>query len=224
MILVGSVIVLGLVWIFIHLADEVAEGDTRQFDEWVLGSLRTGTDRATIVGPRWLQIGAEDVTALGSSTVLGLTVLAVTGYLLLHGLYKNGLFVFVASVGGWVLNALLKDVFARARPDVVPHLREVMTSSFPSGHAMISAAVYLTLGALLMRIADGRLAKYYCIAIAMLVTFLVGCSRVLLGVHYPTDVIGGWLMGMSWALLCWTIERFLEHRAGLRKEQQEQSM
>jgi undecaprenyl-diphosphatase len=155
--------------------------------------------------------------------VLGLTVLAVTGYLFLHGLYRNGLFVFAASIGGWVLNHLLKAWFDRARPDVVPHLHEVMTSSFPSGHAMTSAAVYLTLGALLMRIAEGRLAKHYCIAIAMFVTFLVGSSRVLLGVHYPTDVIGGWLMGLSWALLCWTIERLLERRAGLRREQQEQS-
>jgi undecaprenyl-diphosphatase len=223
-ILVSAVIVLGLIWTFIHLADEVAEGDTRQFDEWVLGALRTGPDRGTLVGPWWLRMGAEDITALGSGTVLGLTVLAVTGYLLLHGLYKNGLFIFAASAGGWLLNWLLKASFARARPDIVPHLREVMTSSFPSGHALTSAAVYLTLGALLMRIADGRLAKYYCIAIAMFVTFLVGCSRVLLGVHYPTDVIAGWLIGMSWALVCWIVERFLERRAGLRREQQEQSM
>jgi undecaprenyl-diphosphatase len=222
-ILVGAVIVLGLVWTFIHLADKVSEGDTRQFDEWVLGAVRTGPDRATLRGPRWLQLGAEDVTALGSPTVLGLTVFAVTGYLLLHGLYKNGLFIFVASIGAGVLNWVLKAAFARARPDVVPHLREVMSSSFPSGHALTSAAVFLTLGALLMRIAEGRLAKYYCIATAMFVTFLVGSSRVLLGVHYPTDVVAGWLIGMSWALVCWTVERFLERRAGLRREKQEQA-
>ena len=117
---------------------------------------------------------------------------------------------------------MLKQVFQRARPDVVPHLREVMTLSFPSGHAMTSAAVYLTLGALLMRIAEGRLAKYYCIAIAMFVTFLVGVSRVFLGVHYPTDVVAGWLLGLSWALLCWVVERMLERRAGLKREKMEQ--
>jgi undecaprenyl-diphosphatase len=155
--------------------------------------------------------------------VLGLTVIAVTGYLLLHGLYRNGLFVFVASAGGWVLNWVLKQGFARARPDVVPHLREVMSSSFPSGHALTSAAVYLTLGALLMRIAEGRVAKYYCIAIAMFVTFLVGVSRVFLGVHYPSDVLAGWLIGMSWAMLCWAVERTLERRAGLTREKEEVS-
>jgi undecaprenyl-diphosphatase len=221
LILAGGLAVLALIWIFATLADKVFEGDTRQFDEWVLSALRDPANPGELRGPRWLRWGAEDITALGSATVLGLTVLSVTGYLFLHGLYRNGLFVFSASVGGWILNWSLKQVFARTRPSVVPHLREVVTSSFPSGHALTSAAVYLTLGALLMRIAEGRLAKYYCIAIAMFVTFLVGSSRVVLGVHYPTDVLAGWVIGMSWALLCWMVERLLERRAGLRREKQE---
>ena len=220
-ILVGAVLILASIWVFATLAGEVMEGDTRQFDEWVLGALRQEADRGQLKGPRWLGSGAEDLTALGSPTVLGLTVLAVTGYLFLHGLYRNGLFIFVASVGGWILNWLLKAAFARTRPDIVPHLREVMSSSFPSGHALTSAAVYLTLGALLRRIAEGRLAKYYCIAIAMLLTFLVGTSRVFLGVHYPTDVLAGWLIGMTWALLCWVVERALERRAGLKREKEQ---
>jgi undecaprenyl-diphosphatase len=220
-ILLGAIVILALIWIFATLAGEVMEGDTRQFDEWVLGALRQQADPGQLRGPRWLASGAQDLTALGSPTVLGLTVLAVTGYLCLHGLYRHGMFIFVASVGGWVLNGLLKAVFARSRPDIVPHLREVMSSSFPSGHALTSAAVYLTLGALLMRIAEGRLAKYYCIAIAMLLTFLVGSSRVFLGVHYPTDVVAGWLIGMSWALLCWVVERTLERRAGLKREKEQ---
>jgi undecaprenyl-diphosphatase len=221
LILASGVAVLLLLWIFVLLAGKVSEGSTRQFDERIVIALRQTDDPRVLKGPRWLQSGAEDITALGSATVLGLTVLSVTGYLLIHGLYRNGLFIFMASAGGWALNQALKELFARPRPELVPHLREVMSSSFPSGHAMTSAAVYLTLGALLMRIAEGRLAKYYCITIAMGVTFLVGCSRVLLGVHYPTDVIGGWLGGMSWALLCWTVERLIERRAGLRREQQQ---
>ena len=220
-ILLSAVAILAMTWIFAVLANEVREGDTRQFDEWVLNALRQDADKSRLRGPRWLAFGAEDITALGGATVLGLTVLAVTGYLLLHGLYRNGLFVFAASAGGFVLNWILKEGFARARPDVVPHLREVMTSSFPSGHALTSAAVYLTLGTLLMRIAEGRLAKYYCIAIAMFVTFLVGLSRIFLGVHYPSDVVAGWLIGMSWALLCWAVERTLERRAGLKREKEE---
>lgn len=220
LILGSGVAALALVWMFIALAGEVSEGDTRHFDERILNALRQDANPSLLEGPSWLLAGAYDITALGSPTVLGLTVLAITGYLVLQGLYRTGLFIFVATVGGWLLNSVLKQIFARARPDIVPHLREVTTSSFPSGHALTSAAVYLTLGALLMRIATGRLTKYYCIGVAMFVTFLVGCSRVLLGVHYPTDVLGGWLIGLSWALLCWTVERSLERRAGLRREQQ----
>ena len=221
-ILVGAVALLAMVWIIAVLAGNVLSGETRQFDEWVLSSLRRADDPRQLRGPSWLTLVAQDITALGGPTVLGLTVLAVTGYLFLHGLYRNGLFVFVASTGGWVLNSTLKQLFSRTRPDVVPHLREVVSSSFPSGHALTSAAVFLTLGALLMRIAEGRLAKYYCMAIAMFVTLLVGMSRIFLGVHYPTDVVAGWLIGMSWALLCWMVERVLERRAGLRREKQEQ--
>lgn len=214
-ILLAGLAVVVLVWCFGVLASAVFEGDTRQFDEWVLGALRKPDNPSVPIGPLWLRLGAEDITSLGSPTVLGLTVLAVTGYMVLRGVYRAGAFIFVASAGGWVLNWTLKQIFERARPDIVPHLRDVMSSSFPSGHALTSAAVYLTLGALTMRTAKGRLGKYYCIAMAMLVTVLVGLSRLFLGVHYPTDVLAGWLIGMSWALLCWTVERTLERRGRL---------
>jgi undecaprenyl-diphosphatase len=206
---------------FVFVADNVLTGDSRDFDERVVRSLRQADDPRTPIGPPWLATGALDITALGSATVLGLVVLAVTGYLFIYGLYRTGAFVFVASCGGWFLNWALKAVFDRPRPDVVPHLREVMSSSFPSGHALTSAAVYLTLGTLLMRLAEGRLAKFYCIAVAMLATLLVGSTRVFLGVHYPTDVLAGWLIGLSWALLCWMVERVLERRAGLKREQRQ---
>jgi undecaprenyl-diphosphatase len=153
--------------------------------------------------------------------VLGLAVAGVAGFLLLQGAWRIAVFVVVASSGGWLLNHVLKELFGRARPDVVPHLREVLTLSFPSGHAMTSAAVYLTLGALLMRISKRRLTKFYCMGAAMLLTALVGASRVYLGVHYPTDVLAGWLLGLSWALLCWLVERALERKAGLKRERME---
>lgn len=127
-------------------------------------------------------------------------------------------FVFMACSGGWFINHALMQFFQRPRPDVVPHLREVMTMSFPSGHALTSAVVYLTLGALLMRVAKRRLTRWYCMGLAMLATFLVGASRVYLGVHYPTDVLAGWLVGLSWALLCWLVERSFERRGGLKRE------
>lgn len=220
-VLLGAIALLLLLVIFMKLASEVFEGETQGFDRQILLALRDPADLSHPIGPRWMLSAALDITSLGSPTVLGLTVFFVGGFLLLQGLWRRALFVMAASLGGWFLNGALKQLFQRPRPDVVPHLREVMTMSFPSGHALESAVVYLTLGALSMHIAQRRLTKVYCITVAMLATALVGTSRVYLGVHYPTDVLAGWLLGLSWALLCWMIERSLERQAGLKRERAE---
>ncbi|MEN3337274.1 MAG: undecaprenyl-diphosphatase [Acidobacteriota bacterium] len=217
----GGVAVLLLLVVAMKLAGEVLEGETLHFDKRILLALREPRNPSVPVGPAWLLSAALDITALGSATVLGLTVVAIAGFLILQGMWRTGLFVASAAGGAVFVDAILKQAFQRPRPDVVPHLRDVMTMSFPSGHALTSAVVYLTLGALSMRIAERRLTKFYCMAMAMLVTALVGASRVYLGVHYPTDVIAGWLIGLSWALLCWMIERRLEYRAGLKRERAE---
>jgi undecaprenyl-diphosphatase len=217
-LLVGTLVLLGIVLVILNLAGEVLDGDTLEFDKRLLASLRKADNPAQPIGPAWLEMAAFDITALGGPTVLGMTVAAVVGFLVLQGMYRNAAFVFLASVGGWLLNDLLKEVFARPRPQVVPHLRQVMSLSFPSGHALTSAAIFLTLGALLMRVAQSRLVKFYIMFIAMTTTLLVGATRVYLGVHYPTDVLAGWLIGISWALFCWLLERSLERTAGLRKE------
>jgi len=100
---------------------------------------------------------------------------------------------------------------------VVPHLREVSTPSFPSGHAMLSAIVYLTLGIFLMQIVRGRVTKLYCLLWALFLTFLVGISRIYLGVHYPTDVLAGWMAGLVWASICWVVAHYLRHRVARQK-------
>lgn len=220
-LLLGTLALLGTTLLVLNLAGQVLEGDTQHFDERILASLRKADDPSMPIGPTWLEMAAFDITALGGATVLGLTVAAVVGFLALERLYRNAAFVLVASVGGWVLNNLLKELFARPRPEIVPHLREVASLSFPSGHALTSAVVFLTLGALLMRVAQTRLVKFYCMAVAMLATLLVGATRVYLGVHYPTDVLAGWLIGAAWALFCWLLARAVERTAGLKRERAE---
>ena len=222
-LLAGGAALLLLALVVFTLAGEVLEGETLTFDRRILVALRDPANLSVPIGPPWLASAALDITALGSATVLGLTVMAVAGFLVLQGMWRTGMFVALATGGALFVNAALKALFQRPRPDVVPHLREVMTMSFPSGHALTSAVVYLTLGALSMRIAERRVTKFYCMAMAMLVTALVGASRVYLGVHYPTDVIAGWLIGLSWALLCWIAERAIERRAGLQRERAEAS-
>ena len=207
-----------LLWVFLSLASEVAEGETHQFDIAILRALRTPADPSKLIGPAWLEGSLIDVTALGSSTVLGVVILAVVGFLLLQERYQTAGFVGITALSGMLVSTVLKDTFNRPRPSVVPHLRDVVSTSFPSGHAMQSAIVYLTIGAVLMRAADRRATKLYCLGLAMLLTLLVGISRVSLGVHYPTDVIGGWIIGFVWASMCWLIAQRFEPKTGIDAE------
>jgi undecaprenyl-diphosphatase len=190
--------------VFVLLASEVVEGDTQAFDARVVQAFRNPTDPARPIGPEWLEFSMLDVTALGSFTVLMLVVVAVTGLLLLQSRYQTALFAVTTAVSGEVASFILKRMFDRPRPTVVPNLRNV-TPSFPSGHAMESAIVYLTLGAVLMRVAERRPTKIYALSVAVLLTMVIGLSRVYLGVHYPTDVIAGWAVGFLWAAVCWMV-------------------
>src|SRR5262249_8566991 len=156
-------------------------------------------DPALPVGPPWLREAGLDATALGSTLVLVLVVVAVVGFLGIQRRYGVMALTVLTTTGGTLLSVVLKQAIHRGRPAVVPHLREVSTPSFPSGHALLAAVVYLTLGILLMQVVPGRLAKLYCLLWAMFLTFLVGVSRVYLGVHYPTDVLAGWIAGLVWA-------------------------
>lgn len=191
---------------FVMLADEVIEGDTQRIDEAVLRLFRGAAGPA---GPPWLVEMGRDVTALGSFAGLGIVFLASLGYLLL--LRKRGLAALMAAavLGGVALSTLLKALFDRPRPDLEGAAR-VFTASFPSGHAMLSAVTFLTLGALLARANADRRIKIYFMTLAVLLTMLIGLSRLYLGVHYPSDVLAGWCLGTAWAVLCWTVARRLQ--------------
>ncbi len=194
------------------------EGETLAFDKKIVLAFRKAHDPSQPIGPAWITDTLLDLTALGGPTVIALVVLAVIGFLVLQARYWTAFFVFMTAASGEVASYVLKGLFLRPRPTVVPHLRVAFSSSFPSGHAMQSAIIYLTLGAMLMRITKGRLTKIYCCTAAMLLTFLVGVSRVWLGVHYPTDVLAGWIVGLFWASLCWLAAQHYEVSAGLKAE------
>jgi undecaprenyl-diphosphatase len=205
-------------WGFIALTDEVKEGDTQHFDDWAIRSLRQPDNPAIPIGPKWLAEVGRDMTALGGVAVLSLVMLFVAGYLLMVRKYHAMWLVLIATISGLIVSSILKYLIDRQRPGIVPHLSQVYSSSFPSGHSMLSAVVYLTLGSLLARFAPGMMLKIYFIAVALIITFLVGASRVYMGVHYPTDVLAGWTAGLVWAILCWLIARRLQVRGAVEQD------
>lgn len=198
-------LIAGGLWLFIVLAEEVIEGETHALDTRLLLALRDAADPTWPAGPPWLPELMRDVTALGSVFTLTLVTVAVAGFFLIARRWGLALLVPLGIGGGWLLNGVLKEFFGRLRPDVVPHATQVFTPSFPSGHAMMSAIVYLTLGALLARAQPRPRFKIYFLALAIAITLLVGVSRVYLGVHWPTDVLAGWALGAAWALAWWLI-------------------
>ncbi|MCQ4158846.1 phosphatase PAP2 family protein [Roseomonas sp. GC11] len=188
---------------FAALAGGTRGGGMQRFDEAILLGLRNPADRADPLGPLWLEIALRDLTALGSQAVLLLAGLLALGALLLLGRWASAVLLLVSLGGAAALNLLLKQGFARPRPDLVAPLAEVYTASFPSGHAMLSAAAYLTLGTLLAGVAERRRLKAYILGAALLLALLAGGSRVYLGVHWPSDVLAGWVLGAAWAMGCW---------------------
>lgn len=195
---------------FVEIADDMAEGDTTAFDTAILLAFREAADHANPIGPPWLEVVMRDFTALGGMAVLTTVTIMVFCFLMLTH-KRHAAWMVVASVGGGILlSNLLKWGFARPRPDLVPHATAVYSQSFPSGHAMLSAVVYLTLGALLARTQADTRVKVYLLAAACALTLIIGVSRIYLGVHWPTDVLAGWAGGSSWALLCWGVMLWLQ--------------
>lgn len=203
------------VWMFLELADEVFEGETRRFDESVLLAFRSSADRNDPIGKAWVEELARDVTGLGGVAVLSFLTAAATGFLLLRRKPHRALYLVAAVVTGILLSSLLKWGFNRPRPDLVAHGQVIYTSSFPSGHSMMSAVTFLTLGALLAGTLATHAMRMYVMGLAVLLTVAVGISRVYLGVHWPTDVLAGWSAGAAWALACWSCAEFLGRKGRL---------
>jgi undecaprenyl-diphosphatase len=202
---------------FIKIAEELGRGELAHFDAWLLHLLRVPGHPQSPIGPPWLLEAAQDITPLGGRTMLVAVTLFAIGYLALERKYGAMWLVGVATAGGGLLSTGMKQLFGRERPDLVPHLAAVTSLSFPSGHSLLATVLYLTLGALLARFAARRRTKVYLLTVALCATFMIGSSRVYLGVHYPTDVLAGWCVGLVWALSCWLVARYLQARGAVGK-------
>jgi len=218
MSLIALAVPAAVLFAFAKLGNAVGRGSTRGFDEAVILAMRAPDDRADPVGPLWFEEMMRDFTALGSTGVLTLMVLAIAGFLAMTRKGYAALLVLVSVGGGVLISETLKWVYDRPRPDLVPHGAEVYSASFPSGHSMMAAVVYLTLGALLARTQSNLSVKAYILALAVVLTVVVGTSRVYLGVHWPTDVLAGWSLGGAWALVCWFVMIWLQSHGQVEPE------
>lgn len=212
-------LIVGAIWGFVELADEVMEGETDAIDRMLLLALRNPDDLADPLGPHWLEELGRDLTALGGIGILTLFTFSILGFLLLRRQFHACVYLAVSVGGGVLASSLLKMFFSRPRPDLVAHGAYVYTTSFPSGHSMMSTAVFFTLAALLASLESSLRIRSYFLAIAALLSLLVGVSRVYLGVHWPTDVLAGWTAGIAWALLCWLVAQQLQQRRYIERAQ-----
>jgi undecaprenyl-diphosphatase len=217
-VLIAIALIAAGAWMFVLLAGEVMEGDTQSIDTNILLAMRNPSDVRQPLGPPALQVSARDVTALGGVTVLGFLTAATGGFLILDGKRRTAFFLWGSVVSGLLISTLLKGAFHRQRPDVILHATYASGASFPSGHSMMSAVTYLTIGALVARSQSRRGLKAYFLLLSILLTLAVGVSRVYLGVHWPTDVLAGWTAGAVWAILCWAAARWLQRRHAIEEE------
>jgi len=193
--LLGGLAALVLLGGFAALAGLVLAGDTHALDLAAIEAAQS----IRVAHPSFAR-AMTDVSALGSTTVLTLVVVLVVGHLALSGHRLLGLLVAVSALGGSTLVTVLKSAIGRVRPDSRLAGAAVDGLSFPSGHAMMSAAIYLTLGALLASTRARRRERAWVLGGAAAIAALVGTSRVALGVHWPTDVLAGWAFGAAWAI------------------------
>ena len=210
-ILLNLFILVTALLVFTYVAKEVVSGESKGFDEMTLNYLRHDgkimEDEQT-----WLTGMMIDITALGGTTIIFMITAAVVFYLLIQKQYEFMWLILIATIGGAILSFGLKELFARERPPLIYHLLTVKSLSFPSGHAMMSSVVYLTQGALLAKVQSNKNLRVYILLVAIILVFLIGISRIYFGVHYPTDVLAGWSVGLAWASFCWLAVKYLQKR------------
>jgi undecaprenyl-diphosphatase len=200
---------------FLKILDEVREPGSIDLDRRILLALRDpGGDP---IGPPWFEDMWRDITALGSGVVLIAVVLAAVGYYLMVRRWRTALTIIVGVTSAWLLSNWLKVLVDRPRPNIVAHFAYVTSRSFPSGHSMMAAVIYPTLGAILARATRHPLQRLYVLGVSILAALLIGFSRIYLGVHYPTDVLAGWCLGFGFSLLWWIVVRVLQRRGSVER-------
>jgi len=205
-------------WTFLEIQNEVRKGAPPAYDERILLFFRVPGSPEILRGPAEMESVVRDLTSLGGRPVLTLVTLAVSGFFLLRRQFGPLLLLWVVVIGGYLLMSELKTFFARPRPEEALRLTGGASPSFPSGHAMMSTMIYMTLAIISAEFQEDRRLRFYLVGFAAFLAALIGLTRVILGAHFPSDVVAGWTLGLGWSLLCWLFaHRLRRHRAGFVK-------
>lgn len=172
-------------WGFIELQDEVQEGDPLPFDEQILLFFRAPDDPGSLRGPAWMEKASRDITPLGGGPVLTLVTLGAAGFFVLRRQWTPLAVMLVTVIGGAFVLDGLKGLYERERPQVTAHLVNEVSYSFLSGHSAMATVVYLTLAVMLAEFQKKRRMRVYILGYGALLAFLIGISRIILGVQLP---------------------------------------
>ena len=177
------------------------------FDAPLLLWFRLDTDTATLAGPAWVNAFWHGLTWLGDTTPRIVVSLCTVTVLLWLRRWQGALHLAGVLLSGLALSTTFKQWIGRPRPQLVEHLDHVTSLSFPSGHALNSTLFYLAVAIMLTPVLRLRSTRWAAYAMAIGLSLATGVSRMALGVHYPTDVLAGWVMGGAWVWLWFTLAR-----------------
>lgn len=187
-----------------------ADGGAHTLDRAIMLMLRDASANDPI-GPKWFEDVMRDMTGLGGIGVVVGASLLLAGFLWLQRRMVDIAILAGSVAGAQIVSAVAKLLVSRPRPDLVSHEAEIYSASFPSGHTLMATVAWVTFAMLLAADFGNRRARDYLLLVAWIVAAAVGCSRVYLGVHWPSDVLAGWAVGALWMVL---LSRFVPRLRG----------
>lgn len=205
-ILPAALCLVGLAWGIFEWANARSTFAAEDLDHRVVEMLRQPDNLARMIGPIQLEEAMRDFTALGGYAVLVTTFLGFAIFAFAELGARTFHFFWLTTFGGFWMGVLMKRLIQRERPSIVPHLSHVSgNTSFPSSHAMMSVVVYVTIGLLLSQLTSNRHLRLLLTGLPLVIAMIVGISRVCMGVHFPSDVMGGWAGGLLWTWIAFVI-------------------
>ncbi len=206
-LLLGVAIIATGIWQIMALGGEAVEGETGAFDKRIMLALRVHGQAHVAIGPPWLGEALRDVSALGGTTIVVLATLMAVAALVFHRSPRRALILAGVVVAAQLADEVFKAHYGRSRPDYALPGMVVYAQSYPSGHSTASAALWFSLAIVAASFERHAAAKAFWFILSFLVVAAVGLSRVYLGVHWPTDVLAGWMLGACFALAGWILWR-----------------